>query len=301
MIEENKNLYEAFLSSLRSSGKSKHTIIAYARGVREFLEFIGNKKFIEIEYADCEDFQSYLFEKGNGSATICLKRSALSCFSKYAKRRYGKTANIENSFLLMDRIPKERIKPLVIWNKDKVLEMINYFQDKDLRLSTLLALALYSGRRKNELTRFKVSDFTDNRLIGNNAFWVTDEIETKGRGSHKMACFVLTGFKPYLDKWLAKRETESEWLFPDKDPTEHINDGIMSALAEKVQRVSAYKDFHWHMIRHTMVTTMLDSGVDTNIVVRIIGWADAKMLMVYDDRDKVNVIDKYFIDNKMRW
>ena len=157
---------------------------------------------------------------------------------------------------------------------------------------------MYSGRRKSELARFKVSDFGDDKLVCDNALYKSDPILTKG--GKMLECFTLAKkFKPFFNNWMDERNkngVESEWLFPDpSDPTKHRNVSTFNSWANMFTKITG-RDFYIHALRHYYCTALLRAHIPDSVVVDIIGWSSSEMLKIYDDTPKDEKISSYFKD-----
>ena len=162
-----------------------------------------------------------------------------------------------------------------------------------------LALAMYSGRRKSELCRFRVSDFDDDKLVCDGALYKSSPIKTKGRGGGKyIACYTLAKkFKPYLQMWLDERKRiglESEWLFPLKaNPAEHIGVATANSWANAFTRLSG-RDFYAHSIRHYFTTSLARAGIPDGVIQSIVAWESSDMVRLYTDIEADEQIGMYF-------
>lgn len=168
-----------------------------------------------------------------------------------------------------------------------------------------IALAAYSGRRKSELCRFKVSDFTDEHLVCGGSLWKSDPIKTKGRGNGKyLNCYTLVKkFKPYLELWMKERSdsgVNSEWLFPNElDSTKELSVSTVNSWMNTVSRLTG-KMIYAHGFRHFFVTMLSNEGLPENVIKEIIGWADVAMVSVYLDRSTEDTLDMYFDENGIK-
>ena len=84
-------------------------------------------------------------------------------------------------------------------------------EKKKYEMACFVALAAYGGRRKSEICRFKVSDFTDDKLVCGGSLWRSSPMRTKGRGVQGKILQVYTlvkPFKPYLDLWINEKIKE---------------------------------------------------------------------------------------------
>lgn len=159
---------------------------------------------------------------------------------------------------------------------------------------------MYSGRRKAELPRFRVTDFGDDKLVCGGALYKTDKIKTKGRGvlGKQLECFCLAKqFKPYLERWLKYREEnsiESVWLFPKLDqPNEHLQVSMFNSWAKTFSSILG-ADFYWHALRHACVTTFIRAGIPDTVVQQYMGWSDISMIPVYSDVEPDEQLALYF-------
>ena len=177
-------------------------------------------------------------------------------------------------------------------------------ENEDYMKACVLALAMYSGKRKAELTRFKASYFDDENLICDGALYKTPEkMQTKGRGQRGKLLDVYTlakPFKPYLDLWLSEREKlgiTSDWLFPkNKDGEwldEHIEIPMMDSMARTFSNLLG-KPFYFHSLRHLFTTHLLEQNLPENIVQTIQGWSSSDMVRIYDDRSSDSQLEKFF-------
>jgi integrase len=169
----------------------------------------------------------------------------------------------------------------------------------------MLALGVYSGRRKSELCRFRVSDFAEDKLVCGGALYKSDPIRTKGRGDGKIIpCYTLAKkFQPYLDNWLKERkekQIESEWLFPDQnDPNGQIAISTLNSWANVFSRMSG-RDFYWHSLRHAFTTGLAKAGIPDGVIQSIVNWESADMVRLYKDIDADEEIGMYFQDGEIR-
>ena len=105
--EENKELYEDFLSYCKSADKSQETIRVYKNGLKIFfcwnVEFNRNKFFVDIKIKDIIKYQNFLMEKNQSSSRIRVLKSCLSSLSIYIEtvefEDYPNFRNIVNKIL----------------------------------------------------------------------------------------------------------------------------------------------------------------------------------------------------------
>lgn len=308
---ENIQLENDFLEYLASIDRAKSTIKQYKANLHVFwcwnLEFNKNKFFVDLTKREISKFQSHAMTVwGWSPKRIRTVKATISSLSNYIEnilddefegykpivRKIESPADVA----VRDKsvFSAEELQSLL----DKLVESGNYMK------ACALSLAMNNGRRKAELTRFKVSYFTDDNLICDGALYKTPEkMTTKGRGSRGKLLDVYTlakPFKPYLDLWLKQRKElgiKSDWLFPKCKDGEWIDESIDTVLLDSWGNTFTRminKPFYWHSIRHYFTTSLLEYNLPESVVQDIVGWQSSDMVRIYDDRSNEAQFEKYF-------
>lgn len=314
---ENIQLENDFLEYLASIDRAKSTIKQYKANLHVFwcwnLEFNKNKFFVDLTKREISKFQSHAMTVwGWSPKRIRTVKATISSLSNYIEnilddefegykpivRKIESPADVA----VRDKsvFSAEELQSLL----DKLVESENYMK------ACALSLAMNNGRRKAELTRFKVSYFTDDNLICDGALYKTPEkMITKGRGSRGKLLDVYTlakPFKPYLDLWLKERKKlgiKSDWLFPKCKDGEWIDESIDTVLLDSWGNTFTRminKAFYWHSIRHYFTTSLLEYNLPESVVQDIIGWQSSDMVRIYDDRSNEAQFEKYFGANGIK-
>ncbi len=311
---ENLELEKDFLEYLEATDKASNTIRQYTSNLHIIwcwsLEYNKNKAFVDFTKREITKFQNHALNVwGWSPRRLRTVKATARSLENY----------IEN--MLDDEFPDYR----AIWNKiespvNEEVRTKTVFKDEELRAlldrlveqgqymkACVLALAMYSGKRKSELTRFKVSYFEDENLIcGGSLYKTPEKMVTKGRGQRGklLDVYILAKpFKPYFDMWMQERERlniESDWLFPDlRNTNEHIGIPMMNSMADTFSRMLD-KPFYFHSVRHFWTTSMLEANLPESVVQMISGWGSAEMLRLYDDRSNDAQLEKYFGANGIK-
>lgn len=305
---ENQALLKDFLDYLRAIQRSETTIYGYENDIQIAwvwcLQNNDNKFFIDWTKRNILAYQNWLLnENGNSPARIRRLKAALSSLSNYIESvlddEYPSFRNIINK---VESPVNRPIREKTVWD-DETLECLlkTLMEREDYEKACLLALAIYSGRRKAELCRFKVSDFDDENLVCDGALYKSSPIKTKGRGGGKyINCYTLARkFKPYLDAWMKARERlgiQSEWLFPSpNNMNEQIGVGTLNSWANTFSRITG-RDFYFHSLRHAFTTSLVRAGIPDSVITQIVGWESADMCKIYTDIDADEQIGMYFKD-----
>lgn len=307
----NMSLRNDFASYLRATKKSEGTIAGYSSDLliifTYILDNLGNKKFTELTKRDVIAIQNWMIEANqNSPARVRRLKASMSSLSNYCSDVIG------------DEDPEfAQFRPIIRKVEDPALQSVRektVLTDTqvDLLLATLvergkyehaclLALALFSGRRKSELARFRVDDFDDDKLVCEGALYKSRKIQTKGRSGGKyINCYTLAKpFKPYLDLWMQYRNEHnihSEWLFPNhSDMNKQISIGTMDSWAIMFGRILGM-DFYWHACRHRFTTYLVRKGIPDSVIQGVVAWESGDMVRVYTDIDIDEQISMYFKD-----
>ena len=304
----NRQLLDDFLNYLRSVSRSEATIYGYENDIQIAwvwcLKYNKNAFFVDWTKRNIVAYQNWLInDNQNSAARIRRLKASLSSLSNYiANVLDDEYPNFRNIINKIENPVKQPVREKTVWEDGELEDLLNKLSERgQYEQACYLALAMYSGRRKAELCRFKVSDFDEDKLVCDGALYKSAPIKTKGRGGGKMIpCYTLAKkFRPYLDKWLEVREKEgieSEWLFPDsKDGAQHISISTVNSWANTFSRLSG-KPAYIHSLRHYFTTSLVRSGIPDNVITQIVGWESADMCKVYTDIDADEQISMYFKD-----
>lgn len=305
--KNNKDLHRDFLDYLKSTHKSEGTIKGYDSDLNIFwvwvLDNLDNKNFQDITKRELVRFQNWLVEDNeNSPARVRRIKAAISSLSNYIEAILDEEDEFKDFRSIVRKIESPALQPVrekTVWSEDELVSLLNYLvSNKKYEQACYVALGMYSGRRKAELLRFKVSDFNDDKLVCENALYKSSPILTKG--GKMLECYTLAKkFRPYLELWLAYRKEQnidSEWLFPNpNDYSKQRSVGSVNGWAETFSKYTG-RNYYQHALRHYFCSELLRAGIPDNVVIEIIGWSSSEMLKIYDDNPKEQKIAAYFKD-----
>lgn len=304
---ENLQLLDDFVDYLRSTQIRESTINGYINDIQ--IAFVwsllhnNNAFYCDWTKRQIVRYQNWLLNENNNSpARVKRLKAALSSLGNFVENildsDYPDFRNIINK---IKNPVNQPVREKTVFTDEQINTLLNTLTLKGkYDKACALALALYSGRRKAEIVRFRVSDFSTDKLVCGGALYKSDPIETKGSGvsGKQLECFCLAEqFKPYLDRWMKYREEhniESIWLFPKKDnPAEKLPISTMNSWANSFTRILGV-DFYWHAIRHMTVTNFKRAGIPDTVIQQYIGWSDISMVPVYSDMQASEQLGMYF-------
>lgn len=308
--KENIALGNDFLEYLASIDRSKTTIEAYRHDLNIFWcvchDLLGDKFFVNLSKRDIAKFQNYGINTLGWSPSRTRRvKSTISSLSNYIENMLDD--EFENYKPIVRKIESPSnttVREKTVYSEEQLQNILDKLVEKErYDLACMVSLAMNGGRRKAELTRFKVSYFNDENIIYGSLYKTPEKIKTKGRGSRGklLTCYTLVKpFKPYLDMWLKKRQElgiESDWLFPNKVDGEYLNEPMPSekvdTWANSINNLSEVP-FYFHSLRHYFTTACSKSGLPDDVIKSLVGWQNLDMVMLYKDVTADEQFSKYF-------
>lgn len=314
---DNLRLKEDFITYLDSLQRSLKTLNSYSNDIDIFfvwnLQNNKNKFYIDLTKRDIISFQNYLANiNKNSPARIRRLKATLSSMSNYVENILDdEYPNYRNIIRKVENPVNRAVRDKTVFKDEQLEELLNKLvEKKKYKEACALSLAMCSGRRKSELTRFKVSYFDDENIIYGSLYKTPEEIETKGRGRGGKPLQVYTlvkEFKPYFDLWMNERKEkgiESQWLFPKKVGSSYIDEqvdpGTLDTWADIFTRLLDGIPFYWHSLRHYFTTHLSESGIPNNVIQDIVGWDSADMCNIYIDTSTDSKLSEYFGDEGIK-
>lgn len=307
----NIRLQSDFLSYLGSIGRSKTTIAGYESDLAiiwiYILQYADNKRFVDISKRDIIGLQNWLVnEHGNSPARVRRVKAVMSSLSRYVENVLDdEFPNYRNIVHAIESPPNTPVREKTVLSDEQCQELLDKLVAAEkYEQACMTALAMFGGRRKSELVRFKVHYFDDENIIFGSLYKTPEPIKTKGRGGNKpLVVYTLAKeFKPYFDLWMkdrAEKGIESEWLFPDpSDPFQHMDASTLNSWANTFSRLLGV-DFYWHSCRHFACTALVRAGLPNEVIQHLFGWSDISLVQVYSDIDPVENLSKYFNDGQI--
>lgn len=307
---KNTELLNDFKDYLRSVQRSETTIAGYENDIQIVwvwnLQHNNNIFFVDWIKRHVVKLQNWLINKNeNSPARVRRIKSSLSSLGNFIENVLDdEYPNFRNIIRKIESPVNQPVREKTVLTEEQTKELLNYLTEKkQFDKACAVALALYSGRRKSELLRFRVDDFSDDRLVCGGSLYMTGKIKTKGRGVNgkQLECFCLAKqFKPYLDMWLKYREENgivSEWLFPLKsNPEKQMTVSTLNSWATSFSKILGV-DWYWHSQRHFAVSYFVRAGVPDIAIQKFIGWSDISMIPVYTDIETDEQLSMYFTED----
>lgn len=247
------SLYKITEKKLYQMRYAKNTITTYLHYIDEFDSKVGkhhsrvNSKDIQ-EYVDNYNFSSTSKQNQVISALKFMWEKGLG--KKYFKINFT-------------RPRKEKRLPRVI-DKDFLVSKINSITNK--KHKAILSLAYSVGLRVSEVVNLKVSDIDSKRGIINIR-------QSKGLKDRivPLSTSLLATLREYYKEYRPK-----EYLFEGQ-----FNPKYSVSSCGKLVKNYLGEDKHFHLLRHSSLTSMLEGGTDLRTIQSIAGHSKVDTTSIY--------------------
>jgi integrase len=247
------DLYRITEQKLKYLGYSENTINTYLHYVSEFEDKVG-KHYTRLT---AKDIQSYLY--GYSFTSRSQQNQVISAL-KFAWQK-----GLGRKYLKIDfkRPRKEKKLPRII-NAEEAAKKILLMKNK--KHKAILALGLSCGLRVSEVVNLKVCDIdSSNKIIHiNNAKGRKDRIVPL---SDTLLSILREYYREYRPKEFMFRGQKSE-----KYSVSSCNKIVKNHLGV---------DKHYHLLRHTAFTSMLEKGTDIRVIQVAAGHESANTTAIY--------------------
>ena len=279
----------------RERRASAHTVTAYARDVRAFLDFLtrhlgGEPDLAALGRLRAADLRGWLASEavaGAGNATRARHLSAVRTFFRFLARRHA-VANPQVKLLASPRARKPLPKALTVADALSVGRDIGEESDAaciQARDEALFSLLYGSGLRIAEALALDVREAP---RPGSDAM-----LTVTGKGSKQRIVPVLPAVREAMAAWLA--------LHPDPRPGsplflgargERLNPGVAQRTMRNFRRHHGLPEHATpHSLRHSFATHLLAEGADLRSIQDLLGHASLSTTQRYTDVDTARLME----------
>ena len=271
---------ESFSKYLKSEKRcSKHTVIAYANDVKNFLDFLGGSEIERVAAVKPKIVRNWivsLSDSGMSASTIHRKISALRTFYKHLQIEGLVDYNPAHAVNL-PKIPRRL--PVFVQEQamDMLLDKVEFGTDYEgIRNKLIIELFYGTGMRLSELVGLRSSDIDlKSRLV-------------KVRGKRdKERLIPLTNEAILLLSTYNKvrlqffENNDSPWLFLTAKGEQGYHKLVYRIVNSSLSMVSTMKKKSPHILRHTYATVLLNRGADLSAIKELLGHSNLNATQVY--------------------
>lgn len=276
---------DKFLNSMKVDGASKCTIKAYGRDLSSFCKFFDGRSVEDLTYSDIRDWANNLEESGLSATTRARNTSSVKSFFRYL---VNMGVLIRNPTELLSSPKIEKKQPVVITSEQAVSVLFHAKNDGSneqtwFRDYTVIAVLLYTGVRREELTNIRISD-VDLDL---------DHILIHGKGNKQRTVYFNDVLHAVLGEYLhvyrsfLKKSVTSDYLFPsmksDKLSVRQVNNIVDKFLDEAGAKK---RGLSVHALRKRFATTLFQKTHDIALTSKMLGHSSPTVTMRYVNMDE---------------
>lgn len=245
---------EMYRNDLRLKNYSDNTIKNYSCQVEVFLRHFDTQ-FTEPSKINEQSIKNWLLQFKTRNA-MCHAISALKLF-------YTKTIKQFLKFKYIEYPRSEKKLPQII-EKEYLLEQIAKIQNK--KHKAIISLAYSTGMRVSEVCNLLISDIDSKRMI------ITIR-QSKGRKDRIVALSekILEILREYFKEYKPK-----EYLFNGQFELKYSHRSCNQIVKQYLG-----KEYHFHQLRHSNATALLEAGTDIRIIQKHLGHASSKTTEIY--------------------
>jgi len=244
-------------------GVSPHTMRAYIGDLRDFLRFLDEKGYGEVDH---QAIRAYIADIYGGLKRSSLSRkvSSIKVFFKYLKRK----GHIGENPALLIKGPKAEKRLPKFYSVDEMFHFLDTLPEESwiaLRNRAVFELIYSTGMRAAEALGLGI---TDVHLEGS---WAI--VKGKG-GKERVLPFgekAAAALSAYMKEAEGRRRASVKALFVNRDGTRLSYRGLLKVMKKHQLSASLFKDLALHGIRHSFATHMLDGGADLRSIQELLG------------------------------
>jgi len=259
-----------FLDRLARSGASPNTVSGYRKDLARFAAWFRETAGEEPDPAkvtsvDLREWQSFMRTRGRRPNTVNRRMKAVKAWLRWAVEE-GLAPRLPD---FPRDVPQGRKAPQALERAEVNRLLRELEKEGDARDKALVRLMLSCGLRLSEACGLRAEDVS---LDGRQAAVTV----RRGKGGKWREIPLPPEARKALAAWFEERERKgirSEWLFPGKDPSEHLSANAGWRAVKKYAWRARIPHLHPHALRHTCATNMLRGGVDIVTAAEILGHA----------------------------
>ena len=258
VLKKELSEFESYL--LLVEGKSENTVKAYLRDVKQFLEFLSEKKLAFLSKS-VENWLSFLHVEKTSQNR---KLSAVKKFAKFLKSR-GFDVDVKVQSARVERkIPSPPHEKNLIDIINALDKMSGSFETK--RDKAILTVLWGTGLRASELVSLKLQNlnFQEGYM----------KVFGKGRKERivPLSGKVARALREYLEE-RRKLKPKADTVFLNSKGKPLTRQGLWFILKKY--------GFHPHELRHAFATTLLEGGADLRSVQVLLGHKNLSTTFIY--------------------
>jgi len=284
---------------LAEKGVSQNSASSYRRDLLDFVDFLKDSDFEDVEPDHIRAFVHFLSKKELNPRSISRKISAIRSFFNFLISEGGLRTN---PAMHVD-LPKFKTPLPTILSVEDIKLLLSVCDDSNpdnIRLKCMISLLYASGLRVSELVSLKATDISVDLATGK----INNYLSIMGKGSKERIVIINEKAISSLEAYLPIRDIfiqgsgQNLYLFPSKSKLGHMTRQNFALLLKNSALKSGLdpEKVSPHKLRHSFASHLLEGGADLRVIQELLGHADISTTQIYthvrSDQLKA-VVDKY--------
>jgi integrase/recombinase XerD len=258
----NHKAFTQYAETMQLKAFSPNSIKTYANEFSIFLQILKSHKAEDISK---EKLRSYFLYCSNtlklSENTICSRLNAIKFY-------YEKVLHHEKFFFEIPRPNKPSILPKVL-SKSQISKMIDLTHN--LKHKLILQLCYGMGLRVSEIVNLKVTDINSERMQV-----LIESAKGKKDRYVNLPESVLHDLRTYYTLYKPVK-----YLFEGQYGGQYTTRSAQSVFKQALVRAKIKLKIGIHGLRHSYATHLMEYGVDTTFIQKLLGHSDIKTTQIY--------------------
>lgn len=265
-------------------GLSPHSIAAYTRDLRQFVDLIGVRAPEDLSEADVGRFVARLRAAGQADSSIARKVSALRTFARFlctegliaADFTEGAESRRQNR-----RLPET----ISVAAARRLLGSIDATNPARLRDRALFELLYGAGLRVSEAVGLRVGDLDLARGL----------VRCRGKGAKERLVPMGPVAVDWLRLYLARRGAlrAADWVFAGRSGRPLTRHRVWQLVRRYSLRAGLREHVSPHTLRHAFATHLLGGGAHLRAIQEMLGHARITTTQIYTHVDRQHLREVY--------
>jgi site-specific recombinase XerD len=258
--------YMRMFMSLNASVLRKRTLTDYERASKKFLSFVGDKQIDKYTSHEFETIRARELERGISISTVNIFTRSIKSILGFSVRQgmlpYNPLAKLK-------QIKQSKRLPLFL-TYDQMQLILTFADNRTIR--DLIQFTAMTGLRLSEIVnlRWENIDIANNQIVITNY----DDFQTKSGKSR-----VVPIHQKMME--LILRQRRAKYLFSKSNGMNFHKDFITHYFKKCVRKAGLPEEIHFHSLRHTFASWLVQSGVDIYSVQQLLGHSDVATTQIY--------------------
>jgi len=280
-----KNELKEFLNFIKlEKGLAQNTIISYNNDLKNYAEFISDKKCSSINEVSLEvlsDFFYKLAECGLSEVTMNRYLASIRGLHKYLFNQ-NKIAKDISELMELHKTTRSLPDVLTVEMIDKIISCVDVFTSSGIRDKAIIELLYSCGLRVSELIN----------LTNRDLFLTEGIVRVFGKGAKErivpIAEITMACIQNYIENargQFVSQKTKDE-IFLNRFGGKLSRMGVWNIIDKYATMANIPVKVHPHIFRHSFATHLLEGGAGLRVVQELLGHSSINTTQIYTHIDK---------------